>query len=288
MNPLEPLIWGNHEFVEDGQFVKPSLGILPSHPKWDDFSWVGASDSTCGYLKRRNEWEHRQKYKHWVVDRLLSDSLSAISDSPICIITHGGIASGKTSLVDGLVKQGGNTLGAMLRIDLDLMKRSLPEFQFMHYGRMKLAAAFTQEESAMWAHHLLKKAIKRKMNVVFEGSQKEVTVISQKIAHMQERGYLISVIAVHSTADEGVRRAEQRYKLGGRYVPPEFVRQSYQLCPASLPQLMGMVDLVQLFDNSGVSFRRIFLAIKGRKLEVFDNGLLDGYETTVGKKGAIR
>ena len=110
--------WGNHEFLEDERFAIPHIGILPSHPKWDDLSWVQPGDSTFVFLKTKGEWFSRLKYKRWVMEQILLDSNRYRSKSPTCLITHGGIAAGKTSVVDEFLKDASD-LGPFLRIDLD-------------------------------------------------------------------------------------------------------------------------------------------------------------------------
>jgi predicted ABC-type ATPase len=281
-----PIFWGNFswELSDDDRIVRTGA-LGPEHPHWIDYSQVtGESSDLCA-----NSHPHRS-YRTKFHDQIIRDSLSNIqehcsSESPSCVLTHGGIASGKTSAIDLFLD---NTDEKYFHIDFDRMKIQLPEYEFMKGQNIQSAASFAQAESAKLAAKLFKKAIKLKANIIYEGSLARLEVMPERIREMKRKGYVIVVVSTHVTEVTGQRRAISRYNAGGRYVPPNVVAETYNSCPSSLVQLKDLVDMVFMVNNELENQpAQEVLLVKDGKLKIMDEQLYAQYLQVVGKGNAL-
>jgi predicted ABC-type ATPase len=207
---------------------------------------------------------------------------------PHCVLTHGGIASGKTAAIELFLESQPAFASSILHLDFDRIKRELPEFVFMKAKGMLSAAPYVQSESAKIAGTALKQAVKMRTNLIYEGSLASIGTMTERIEQMRANGFLISVVATHVPESKGRERAELRFKEGGRYVPPENIAHTFQECPRTLVELKGLVDYVLLVDNTLDNLpARPMVEIEKGVVRVIDDGLFCDYLKLVGETGDL-
>lgn len=280
-----PIYWGNRRWIShsDGLIV-PSEEIVEFSEGWIDYERaVGESSDLC--KDSSPDAKLRHKLHKQILDRSLAGADQYRAENPSCVLTHGGIASGKTSAIQRFLEA---SKGGYLHIDFDRMKRELPEFEYMTGRKIKKAAEYVQEESAKLAGKLLKRAIPAQYNIIYEGSLASLEVIGDRIRQMRRKKYEITVVATFVSEATGQRRATDRYQAGGRFVPRGRVAETYKNCPKTLVGLKDLVDIVLLFDNE-IDDRpaRPVLVIQGGKCQILDKTLYDGYLKAVGKENRL-
>lgn len=183
------------------------------------------------------------KHRKNLVDKIIEDYIRGYSsqEKPSLYIILGSIASGKTSLKDTIDKEG--LIDDYLYINFDDIKKKLPEYEILKEIHPKKAAAFVQGESSTIAGKLYKKAVKRKINIVYEKNlpypANEKVFLLGEIKNAYKRDYKISIgivfIANFSSAWE---RAKKRYEENRRYVSKQVVLTSHRRLVPNLKRLI--------------------------------------------------
>lgn len=120
-------------------------------------------------------------------------------------------------------------------------------------------------DAAIKAEELREAALSEQSDFTFE------TVLSTErnlnlLKRAREQGYFIRCIYVLTVNPEiNEIRVLARESHGGHGVPPEKIRLRYDKCLKLLPELVGLCDVMHIYDNSKEPFR-IF---KKRKTEYF-------------------
>ncbi len=284
-----PVYWGNREWlINDVGVLVPSTPLEETDLNWIDYTKVACSQSADLAVEGHPHSALRLQLRKQIREATLKGAEKFIEENPVCILTHGGIASGKTSAIELFLNLNDKHRDRYLHLDFDLMKKQIPEYVFMHSNRIKFAADFTRVESGSLAATTFKKAIKQKMSVIYEGSLVETKAIRERIAEMRTNGFEIILVSTHVTEQKGQERAIKRFESGGRFVSPETIKRTYDNCPRTLVELLRLVDLMVLTDNEldGQPGRIILKASAGIKTYE-DKGLYNQYLQCVGPAGNL-
>jgi predicted ABC-type ATPase len=149
--------------------------------------------------------------------------------------------------------------------------------------KIKNAAEFVQAESGKIAGKLFEKAVRRKMNIIYEKTISTADQTLNEIRDLKKRDYLVILLATHAKVEVGLKRAEDRYLKNGRFVRPEIILDTYSKVHKSLKVLKDAVDAVVLYDNNGSSLELMYLA-EDKIGKVIDKALYDEYLNTVGQE----
>ncbi|MBI3556324.1 MAG: zeta toxin family protein [Deltaproteobacteria bacterium] len=279
-----PVFWGNQKWIidESGALV-PGDALKAGDPGWQDYAGVQGVSADLAASSHPDRL-FRTQLQDQIVRRTVAGLEKYQDGTSHCILTHGGIASGKTSAVDAFLEA--NERKEYLRIDFDRVKQQLPEFVHMKAAGLKHAATFVQSESAKIAGRILKKAINQRCSIIYEGSLLKVDSISERIRAMKKKEYIVTVVSTHVTEPTGQLRAAKRYEEGGRYVPPDVVSETYKKCPAALVQLKSLVDVVLLVNNETKAAPMILT--KRDSAQVLDNDLYEQYLQCVGRENCLK
>jgi predicted ABC-type ATPase len=286
-----PIYWGNCEWVRDPSgLILPLMGILPDNPKWIDYDRESKRSVSRDLLENEHPDRPFRTVLHKQILRsiMISASPVPVGVEPHCVLTHGGIASGKTAAIELFLESQPEFATSVLHLDFDRIKRELPEFVFMKAKGTITAASFVQSESAKISGTALKQAIKLKTNLIYEGSLVDIGTMEERIEDMHRSGYLVSVVATHVPESKGHERATLRFKEGGRYVPPENIVHTFRRCPLTLVELKSLVDYVLLVDNSFDNLpARQILEIEKGTVRIIDTGLYRDYLNLVGTEADL-
>jgi predicted ABC-type ATPase len=242
-----PVYWGNRRWSKNGNVLIPGEALAEEDPSWIDYQTIEGNSSGL-YSAACETREYRELLHEQVIQQVLSN-IEECRDGRVAVLTHGGIAAGKTVLIDLWLEESARVGQPYVRIDFDRVKTQLPEYGFMHDRRIQRAASYVQTESAKLAGTALHRTIKKSANVIYEGSLQNIDQMTQKIRDMRRKKYVIVALSMHCSEEKGQERARRRFELGGRYVPPEIVSETYRNCPSSLVKLLPLVDALLLCDN---------------------------------------
>jgi predicted ABC-type ATPase len=211
------VLWGNRRWFRDSNgLICPGKSIGTRNKNWTDYSKMPHGDSKEFYIGD----ELRREFKLQIVNKYSKSEKVKTSDKPLAILTSGGTASGKTAAVElFLSSPEARKTGGFLRIDFDLIKRDLPEYVEMEKRKLRKAAEYVHRESADIASKIFNKAIKKKCDFVFDSTLVNYKLSLERLQRLKKRGYSIIIVSSFTRLDEAIRRAEARYKQGGRWVP---------------------------------------------------------------------
>lgn len=171
----------------------------------------------------------RKKLHKDIIDKYLTQYSS--QSKPYIHFILGSIGSGKTSLKDTVVNQGETK--SFLYINFDELKRQLPEYEILKNINSKKAAHFVQSESAKLAGNLYRKAVKQKINIIYEknirlNTEGKLHLISE-IKNVFQKNYNVSIHVVFlDSYQEAWKRVQLRYEKIKRYVPKQYVKDTFE------------------------------------------------------------
>ena len=173
--------------------------------------------------------ELKRKQLHTeIIDQYLKKYSS--QNKPYIHFVLGSIGSGKTSLKDSVIQQ--KEVKSFLYINFDEIKKQFPEYQILKKLNPKKAAQFVQSESAKLAGTLYKKAIQKKINIIYEknlrlNKDSKLHLISE-IKKVFKKNYNVSIHVVFlDSYQEAWRRVQLRYEKIKRYVPKKEVKNTF-------------------------------------------------------------
>ena len=170
----------------------------------------------------------RKKLHSDIIDQYLKKYSS--QNKPYIHFIIGSIGSGKTSLKDTVVQQ--KEVKSFLYINFDEIKKQFPEYQLLKKLNPKRAAHFVQSESAKLAGTLYQKAVKKKINIIYEknlrlNKENKLHLISE-IKKVFKKHYDVSIhIVFLNSYQEAWRRVQLRYEKIKRYVSKKEVKNTF-------------------------------------------------------------
>ncbi len=283
-----PVTWANRKWYEFLGVLNAGSKIKRSSKDWSDYALLPNGDTANMLKSESSNSDLRQRLNSQIMDLFLQSQPPNTSAKPICIITSGGTASGKTSAVDLITSQLFQKTGmSFLRIDYDIIKRALPEYPLMLELKIKDAAKYVQSESIKIGGKLFKKAYKMGFNIIYEKTLDDARRASEDIRELKKKNYDIVIIGTHITEAEGQARAAQRYERAGRYIPPEIIQKLYSGVPKTLFEIRHRVDNIFLFDNRSPSLNLMFYKDENGP-QVTNQDLYDKYLNVVGGQYDLR
>lgn len=282
-----PVYWGNNFWeLDSNDHCIPNGKLSKGDPHWINYEKIEGTSVQLSHKENPGAL-YRLKLHNQILEKTLDGCEAFVFDKPHCILTHGGIASGKTSAIE-LFLSSEESKGRYLYLGFDKMKKQLPEFVFMMEHRMKKAATYTQTESAKLAGKAFKRAVKLRLNIIYEGSLADSQTIHERIREMKKKEYQITIISTFVTEAIGRARALKRFENGGRFVPDKVVVETYQKCPESLLNLKTMVDDLFLIDNRPENQpSHPMLVLKSGHAESVDKQLYSEYLKETGNKDLL-
>jgi predicted kinase len=200
-------------------------------------------------------------------ERILGDLLreGAIGRPPRLIFTSGPFGVGKTTLLKAMDQSGLIALDQFLVIDMDDIRKRLPEF--IHYVRENpdTAAGRLQKEAGYLTEILLWRAIARGKNVIIDSSLGNSEFFQSLIGRIlnEAPAYRGHVSLIHASAQLKTIQARvvERNRRDLRVTPEADVRASFIRDQQAFPVLRKIFDSVIEFDTSFDEPR--VLAVKG-------------------------
>lgn len=212
-------------------------------------------------------------------DRIVADALKGkISvDEPHVYLMGGGPASGKSVLTAEINLPANHVL-----VDPDTVRTKFPEWKqelkaAEREGRTPhtLLAAYTHEEASMLTKRIGAEAARQKMHIVADGTgNSSLESITRKVEGYRANGHKVIANYVTVDTDEAVRRAEERGKVTGRFVPESYTRAVHASVSRLFPLAVqsGLFDEVTLWDNNSTKPVKV-LSGRGKDVQIHEHEL---------------
>jgi predicted ABC-type ATPase len=167
------------------------------------------------------------------------------------IVLMGGPASGKTSIVKGLLNTNSIADAGFVNVNPDDCKERLPEYDDGLAQRARDTAWVCHEESSDLSSAVYNRALAEGLNVVVDGTGKTLRNHAAKIKKLQEMGYHVKLVMPDIDVEDAIRRSMGRAEATGRYVPMKVMIPAHMQIPQNFEPLARMADEAHLFDNRG-------------------------------------
>ena len=194
------------------------------------------------FTLKNGQLESRRKQLHKeIVDKYISTY--KIQSVPRLYFILGSIGSGKTSLKDTVIKN--QEIKDFLYINFDDLKLKLPEYPTLKILNPEKAATFVQSESAKLAGLLYKKAIQKRVNIIYEknlrtGPNNKLHIV-EEIKKALKKQYTVSIhIVFLDSLKTAWERVQLRYEKIRRYVPKKEVLNTFQNLFPNLNKLLNI------------------------------------------------
>ena len=187
----------------------------------------------------------RQKLHKKIINDVKSGLRCIEHEQPIAILMGGSPASGKSTF---LKKSAPYLLkDEILKIDADDIRSKLPEYQGWN-------APITHRETQDIVRVLLSDRViglPCKTDIIYDGTMTSVEKYEKLIKLLKSLGYKIFIVFIDNVPKEEIkRRALNRYKESGRFVPMEVIDSFFKQGKSSLNRIKDDVDGYMVVDGS--------------------------------------
>lgn len=219
--------WANVEWKICNGILEKIKDLDKDNPKWVDYKQISNRTTSDKYYKGSKD---RKLLHDLIYQKYLNKKNS--KEKSICHFILGAMGAGKTSLKETIFELDSSLEEESIYINFDLLKKELPEYEYLKEINLKKASEFVQAESAKIAGNLFKKSIKKHLTIFFEKTLKDETTLNitkEQIKKALKQKYLIDIYLIVVSDEKDLQeRVEERTKKNKRYVPPTIVSQSYK------------------------------------------------------------
>jgi predicted ABC-type ATPase len=194
----------------------------------------------------------RKKLHAEIINKFKKEVVCINNDQPIAIFMGGSPASGKSSFLRKyspfLLKE------EILKVDADEVRAMLPEYEGWN-------AAQTHLETRDIVNILLSNkniGIPCDFDIIYDGTMNSVKSYLPLMDILRKRGYKIFIVYMDNVPkDVIIKRALERYKTSGRFVPLEVIEDFFSKGKTAFNELKKDVDGYMLIDGSSRDYNVI-------------------------------
>ena len=194
----------------------------------------------------------RKKLHAEIINKFKKEVVCINNDQPIAIFMGGSPASGKSSFLRKyspfLLKE------EILKIDADEIRAMLPEYEGWN-------ACQTHLETKDIVNILLSNkniGIPCDFDIIYDGTMNSVKSYIPLMEILRKRGYKIFIVFMDNVPkDVIIKRALERYKTSGRFVPLEVIEDFFSKGKTAFNELKKDVDGYMLIDGSSQDYKVI-------------------------------
>jgi predicted ABC-type ATPase len=186
------------------------------------------------------------------MDSFKKDLICIQNNEPIAILMGGSPASGKSTFLRKyapyLLKE------EILKVDADEIRAKLPEYKGWN-------ATSTHQETKDIVNTLLSDrtiGIPCKYDIIYDGTMNSTKSYLPLIALLKKLGYKIFIVYIDKVEEEVVKkRALERYKKSGRFVPMAVIDDFFTSGKSALNELKSKADGYMVVDGSSGDYNVI-------------------------------
>jgi len=200
---------------------------------------------------------HYSLERQAVQDRLIAGVLKGIASqvAPWVIFTAGAMGVGKSRTMKWLHDSQILPLDAIVHVDPDEFKVSLPEWD-EYCRRDPMTAGFhTRQESGLCCEIAQEAALQERKHIWVDGSLRDLGWYRHVFESIARRYPEYQIAIIHVVADEQIvfDRAKERAEATGRHVPEQEIRDSLKRVPAAVEGLTPLARIVAVIDNGSAA-----------------------------------
>jgi predicted ABC-type ATPase len=228
----------------------------------------------------------RQSLHADIVNKFLAGKKPADEgQQKVAVVMMGGPASGKTSLVRGIL---GERFDDFVNVNPDDVKEDIPEYNDAVSQDARDAAYMAHEESSDIAGVVKQEAEEGGYNIIVDGTGKDASKHIGTIKDLQSKGYRIMLLMPDVGMQEAVNRVEDRATKTGRYVPEDIVRMAHAKIPGNFEKIARESDEFALYNSRGRPPEVMWEGGKDKEDTVHDEGFVDKFKTRGAKAQAYQ
>jgi predicted ABC-type ATPase len=202
--------------------------------------------------KTGDYYPERQKLHREIMESFKEDLICIENDEPIAILMGGSPASGKSTFLRKyapyLLKE------EILKVDADEIRAKLPEYKGWN-------ATQTHQETKDIVNTLLSDrtiGVPCKYDIIYDGTMNSTKSYYPLIALLKKLGYKIFIVYIDKVDEEVIKkRALERYKKSGRFVPMAVIDDFFTRGKSALNELKSKADGYMVVDGSSGDYNVI-------------------------------
>lgn len=179
--------------------------------KSDDMKFYGPFANireTLDYSYHKNYTFERQRFQDAVIREFLDEAVLKNQNGEVCttptmpwiVFTAGAFGSGKGYTLKKLVENGRFPLVAFVRVDPDVIRRYLPEFNLYVQQNPERAGEYTNKEAGYIAEILTLAGLCLGRNVIVDGSLRRSNWYRDYFARLRQEFPTLRIAIIHVTA----------------------------------------------------------------------------------------
>jgi predicted ABC-type ATPase len=192
-----------------------------------------------------NYYPERQKLHRSIMSSFKKDLICIQNNEPIAILMGGSPASGKSTFLKKyapyLLKE------EILKVDADEIRAKLPEYKGWNANQ-------THQETRDIVGTLLSDrtiGIPCKYDIIYDGTMNSSKSYYPLIALLKRLGYKVFIVYIDKVDEQVIRkRALERYKKSGRFVPMGVIDDFFTRGKSALNELKSKADGYMIVDGS--------------------------------------
>eukprot|EP00588_Corethron_pennatum_P030891 CAMPEP_0194340702 /NCGR_PEP_ID=MMETSP0171-20130528/87315_1 /TAXON_ID=218684 /ORGANISM="Corethron pennatum, Strain L29A3" /LENGTH=660 /DNA_ID=CAMNT_0039105765 /DNA_START=32 /DNA_END=2014 /DNA_ORIENTATION=+ len=211
-------------------------------------------------IREQLDYDYHSHYntdRRWLQDTIVGSILGNLDcdattpTQPWFVFVVGAVGSGKNDAIEELVKSNRLPLLSFVEVDIDNIKRKLPEFGTYVEKRPESADAMTRKEAGYIGEISERAAMRAGKNVIYKCCPIEIDWYTKDIARIRKEhpAYMIGII--HVTGPENTiisRGVEEVTKIGLR-ISEEEIRYLVENIPKTVEQLKPKTDYFCVLYN---------------------------------------
>lgn len=219
------------------------------------------------HIRSKMDYSYHTNYKkerQWLQDAIIGDMLSRgkLTDEtgdvvrtptePWLVFTAGAPGVGKHHTIRHLAAKGRFPLGDFVWVEIDMIRKELPEFALYVDQCPKLAEEMTRSEVATIREIIAVSALQAGMNCLVEATLRDENWYRQHIQALREEfPYLkIAILNVVAPREAVLQRAETKAAETGMVIPHDVLETYIDEVPQSVEALKPLVDYCAELNNA--------------------------------------
>jgi predicted ABC-type ATPase len=171
--------------------------------------------------------------------------------NPVVVFVGGGYGSGKTTILDFLVKHGALPIQRGQVMGVDYFKSYLPEYCFLQRLGEGRASSVVQEEARQMSDDLFGRLVRERLSFGWDSSMSNPAPTLEKLRLARAVGYRIVFLAVFTPLEVAIRQAMERARKSRRFAHPDRLPESHRGFRACWRDYLPLADEAWVFANEG-------------------------------------
>jgi predicted ABC-type ATPase len=227
--------------------------------------------------KTRAYKPYRQKLHQRIVESFL-EKASAVSaeQTPVALVTMGGPASGKSTIIGVASKNN------FVTCDVDAVKEFIPEYQLAVQNRARDAAFLAHHEARDVMQQIRDRAIEDHKNVVLDGTGQHLASYVDMIRRLKKKGYHVKLVMTDVDPETGWNRQHERAEQTGRAIDKVVFDRIYQVVPHNFQPLTQEVSDFEVWNTRGETPKMVWEKQNGDEI-IHDPAFVQDFLTKYGR-----